>query len=1149
MSDAPSIPGFRVGTLIGRGSSATVWRAVDERDGATVALKVMAIAGGDDTARFLREAAAAQALSHPRVVACRGSGRHDDALWLALEFVPGGDAAGLARAAGGRLDERQALAIARDAAEGLEALSAAGLVHRDVKPANLLIDGDGRAKLADLGLTRTGDDALTRTGAVLGTPAFMAPEQARGDRAIDPRADIYALGATLYALVVGQPPFSGETPWAVMGKVLRDPVPDPRALQPDISGQCRAIIRCCLAKDPGQRYADARELREDLAAAIAGGIPAHAGRIRARGRGGDSPPEAPSPLAGDDAATAPRPWALIATTAALFAIAFIAGRWSAARAVDPPELLAARGADDTQAWYRLSTTTEGEASAEACSRMVLSSAILVAGEDDPAHEEAMAATRTRLSAERDALAAAQATLRDARAARGAPAVAPPAPAAPQRPPVSAAAVPATPTPTPVDGATEEPAPSPADAAAVAAAQAIARAIVSQHAGRASMQLDLPAKTVAFSVDPRRPSDVVAIGSDGAVHRSRDGGAGWDAPIRCSVYPQQRAACAIRGPAGDGSVLIVCPTTRDIGAWSPAGGTFAPLALPHRAATPHPHRIALLDDGRVVALIEDDRSQRRCHVLDIGAQRWRQDRMPPDLLDWVFAWRGGAVMIRRGEVDGTVAWSVDLGVSWDTHRDQRLVAFGSDPDLLVSARVGDGVLLFDRATGTFMRLDPGMAAPEIWRRESIAETTGDLSAIQADLRDPRVLYGLSALGFMVSRDAGSTWWIDPLGLPSGTDRRMLAVADGHALVLWERGAARHPLPGAEVELRAFDEHAQRAIGEQLFPYPGGFTCHVIASTLSGALMTSNRVSVKISHNHGVTWQAIGLDDIRVIFGDPKRASQLGLMHTGNLRRLFLPHRVHARIIGALSVDGGRTFAPVRIRGGEPRPDAFEHCSTMLRDGTLVSVFNEAGDAAWPRVLSTSDDGKRWRVVARDVPELIALAPTHDGAVLVALRDDPLAIVASADLGRTWKTVAPRTAKSVGSTYACAAASDRVLVWDDEGRRILAIGLDGAPISAIDAADSGLPHVMRLAVHPRDDRTVYALVSHGVLLRSRDGGATWRRAMGPLGRAVDDDGPRRSVISGTYDLVTYDTGTVLVSRQGELWRLDDAALGDDTFILPP
>ena len=265
-----TVAGFQIVAKLGQGGMGAVYRATQLSIGREVALKVMAPDVAKNKGfveRFLREGMAMGAINHPNVVTCYDAGQDGKILYMALELMTGGDADQLARAQGGILPPVRACAILRDCAAGLSAIHRAGLIHRDIKPANIFLGEDGTAKLADLGLARQedGDDKMTRTGTAMGTPAFMSPEQAEGAEDLDIRSDIYALGATLFALVTGEAPFTGQSAYAVVAKVINDPVPDPRSLNPNVPDPIAQVIRTAMAKDRRKRFQTPQELQAALA--------------------------------------------------------------------------------------------------------------------------------------------------------------------------------------------------------------------------------------------------------------------------------------------------------------------------------------------------------------------------------------------------------------------------------------------------------------------------------------------------------------------------------------------------------------------------------------------------------------------------------------------------------------------------------------------------------------------------------------------------------------------------------------------------------------------------------------------------------------------------------------------------------------------
>ena len=240
--------------LLGRGGMGEVWSAFDPSLNRTVALKRLSHRDPDDVARFRREAQLAAALAHPNIAAIYEAG--DD--FIAMQFI---DGLSLDRA---KLSTRDAAAALRDASRAVAFAHAKGVIHRDLKPANVMIDASRRVFVMDFGLARAvkADASLTHSGMLIGTPSFMPPEQARGDRA-DARSDVYALGSTLYALVTGRPPFVGDSMITVLTAVLaEDPVP-PRRLAA-VDADIETIIARAMEKEPGRRYPSAGALADDL---------------------------------------------------------------------------------------------------------------------------------------------------------------------------------------------------------------------------------------------------------------------------------------------------------------------------------------------------------------------------------------------------------------------------------------------------------------------------------------------------------------------------------------------------------------------------------------------------------------------------------------------------------------------------------------------------------------------------------------------------------------------------------------------------------------------------------------------------------------------------------------------------------------------
>ncbi|WP_067656180.1 serine/threonine-protein kinase [Nocardia harenae] len=288
--------GHRIERALGAGGMGTVYLARHPRLPRSVALKVLdPVAGADPEfrARFRREAELAVQLDHPNIVEIYDRGTEDDLLWMSMRFVAGPDVAELIRTAGGRLDPRRAVQILTQAAAGLDSAHRRGLLHRDVKPANLLVaddDGADHVFVTDFGIarSRTDDSALTGAGALVATLGYVAPEQIRGDP-LDHRADIYALGATLFQMLTGALPFTRSTPAAVLGAHLMEPPPRPSATVPGLPVGLDAVIGTAMAKDREQRFPDCRS----FAAAARAALDAVAAQAVAPFAGGRIPAAAP----------------------------------------------------------------------------------------------------------------------------------------------------------------------------------------------------------------------------------------------------------------------------------------------------------------------------------------------------------------------------------------------------------------------------------------------------------------------------------------------------------------------------------------------------------------------------------------------------------------------------------------------------------------------------------------------------------------------------------------------------------------------------------------------------------------------------------------------------------------------------------------
>ncbi|HEV3339731.1 MAG TPA: serine/threonine-protein kinase, partial [Pirellulales bacterium] len=264
----PTIPGYEVEGVLGRGGMGIVYKACQVRLNRPVALKMLlagAYAAPGQRERFAREAEAVGGLKHPSIVQVYDVGDHEGLPFLTMEYVEGGSLADVLL--GQPRPAQQAAAMLITLTEAVRVAHRDGVVHRDLKPANILLGSDGTPKIADFGLARhfNAESSLTLSGARLGTPSYMAPEQARGElSAVGPASDIYSLGAILYELLTGRPPFRGETSTETTRQAISgDPVA-PTLLNRQVPRDLETICLKCLHKEPQGRYTSAAALADDL---------------------------------------------------------------------------------------------------------------------------------------------------------------------------------------------------------------------------------------------------------------------------------------------------------------------------------------------------------------------------------------------------------------------------------------------------------------------------------------------------------------------------------------------------------------------------------------------------------------------------------------------------------------------------------------------------------------------------------------------------------------------------------------------------------------------------------------------------------------------------------------------------------------------
>ena len=267
------LPGFECLGILGRGGMGVVYKARQASLQRTVAVKMIRSAGLAENAlaRFRTEAEAVARLQHPNIVHIHEVGEHDGQPFFVLEYVDGGNLS--AKLTSQTLPAAEAARLTETLARAVHSAHESGVVHRDIKPSNVLLTAAGTPKLTDFGLAKRldGDSDLTRTGDVMGTPSYMAPEQARGNTdQVTAATDIYALGATLYEMIAGRPPFVGATPLETLQQIVSQEVLPPSRVQPGIPRDLETVCLKCLEKPPERRYASAADFAEDLQRFLAG---------------------------------------------------------------------------------------------------------------------------------------------------------------------------------------------------------------------------------------------------------------------------------------------------------------------------------------------------------------------------------------------------------------------------------------------------------------------------------------------------------------------------------------------------------------------------------------------------------------------------------------------------------------------------------------------------------------------------------------------------------------------------------------------------------------------------------------------------------------------------------------------------------------
>jgi len=256
---------YRIERKLGAGGMADVYLAEDQELGRRVAIKILNSRHGNDDQfieRFRREAKNAAALNHPNIVSIYDRGEAEDTYYIAMEFLDGRTLKELI-VGRGAAPINVAIEYARQILSALRFAHRHGIVHRDIKPHNVLVDGEGRVKVTDFGIARAGTSQMTETGSIVGTAQYLSPEQAKGGE-VDPRSDLYSLGVVLYELLTGKTPFDGETPVEIAMKHLSTTPQPPSKLRPDVPRELDMVVMRALAKSPDERYQSADEMEGDL---------------------------------------------------------------------------------------------------------------------------------------------------------------------------------------------------------------------------------------------------------------------------------------------------------------------------------------------------------------------------------------------------------------------------------------------------------------------------------------------------------------------------------------------------------------------------------------------------------------------------------------------------------------------------------------------------------------------------------------------------------------------------------------------------------------------------------------------------------------------------------------------------------------------
>jgi photosystem II stability/assembly factor-like uncharacterized protein len=1093
----PVIPGWRLEAEIGRGADATVWRARQGDDGPALALKVIPLVRLRDPAAHLRESWAAGSTGSRFVVAVHDAGQCGDFAWLVMELASG-DAAALAQRCGGRLKPATAIRIGRDVARGLQALADHGFVHRDVKPSNVLLRADGSAMIGDLAPMRGGHTA-TRSADMVGTPAYLSPEQVRGAMP-DGRSDVHALGATLFALIAGRPPFAADQTLELLRAIAEQPAPDLRSLVPGVPSAVAEVVATALAKDPALRQQRPSQFAADLDEALAGRSPSRAAASAVRVATASAPSSRPRGLPG---------WLPLA--AALAAGLLGLGVGAALAAPSPAQIEAEAVQAEAAARVLCNPQNAGSGDAASLRRRL----------DDLRLE------RDRLlMQQRAALATAPApkpvvVATPVRAATPAPVVS--APVATPAPVVSApVAAPAVTAPEPTPAPPQPAVATPTVAELPEPDVPIPRSSSHAMAGAGELR--------GVGVQPRDPDELLVWDDQLRLWRSSDCGKSWE----ILDQPAGGATVAWAGQtvwwAGRSGYI---PAGADRLGWitEDGGRTWRRLLAPRAPFPSDPavlrgctQRVMLADGSLILGVVSGNAPQRECVLYasrDVGRTWQESARFAGDELQ--LAALGDKLCIIAQRTNEWVS-SLDLGLTWQRAQSLQYGARAWNLDqgrLCVEA--WPGLAVFDPAAGR-------------WTRQATRTSTTRLGPFVLDPRDPSQIYMIDrGLGLVRSDGQGQTWRQCALpvsGLSgalaiAGVRRPRLVAAVGKEVVILDLTAAGEDLfpeapPVADGVMRECRLDGLSGYGSGVAAVPGRAD-ELVAWSSSG---------VWRSRDAGVSWD-------QAMRADANRSLQVSGLSISNARKTSLVALRGEGPIGALLGEDGKTTA---VRGIDPELLRF---GPVLTDAGLLIAAAQRNASEYQNLrLLTSRDGTTWKEEGRmlvsgmqdDASSLVPVAP---GLVVLQSQGDD--ITASTDGGKTSVAAKVQLAgRRLGTgrfvdgsrVWTVDAAWSVLCCFDVRTRRWRTQELRGL------SDGISLPTWRALVVDPADSARLWVAADSGRLMHSQDGGRTWRAFGLPL----------RMGYYACMDLVRGPTPRLAVMGDEHLVLIDAGPAGSALFNRP-